>query len=127
MSDHAVTLPIIPDSPAAFADARWADILPWYEALAGVPIRAINGDLWPTGIDANRRLTPDFDAARKVVGYTSVRRKPRAEAVRAAAAQYREMLAAETRSGARDAIAAGTDVLHQALNGKSYEQFVLAL
>jgi pimeloyl-ACP methyl ester carboxylesterase len=29
---------------------------------AGVPIRAINGDLWPTGIDANRRLTPDFDA-----------------------------------------------------------------
>ena len=29
---------------------------------AGVPIRAINGDLWPTDIDANRRLAPDFDA-----------------------------------------------------------------
>jgi pimeloyl-ACP methyl ester carboxylesterase len=29
---------------------------------AGVPIRAINGDLWPTGIDANRKLAPDFDA-----------------------------------------------------------------
>lgn len=29
---------------------------------AGVPIRAINGDLWPTDIEANRRLSPDFDA-----------------------------------------------------------------
>ena len=29
---------------------------------AGVPIRAINGDLWPTSIDANRKLAPDFDA-----------------------------------------------------------------
>jgi len=29
---------------------------------AGVPIRAINGDLWPTEIEANRKLAPDFDA-----------------------------------------------------------------
>ena len=29
---------------------------------AGVPIRAINGDLWPTAIDANRKVVPDFDA-----------------------------------------------------------------
>jgi pimeloyl-ACP methyl ester carboxylesterase len=29
---------------------------------AGVPIRAINGDLWPTDIDANRKLAPDFEA-----------------------------------------------------------------
>lgn len=29
---------------------------------AGVPIRAINGDLWPTRIDRNRTVTPDFDA-----------------------------------------------------------------
>ena len=29
---------------------------------AGVPIRAINGDLWPTGIEANRKVAPDFDA-----------------------------------------------------------------
>ena len=29
---------------------------------AGVPIRAINGDLWPTEIDANRSLAPDFEA-----------------------------------------------------------------
>jgi pimeloyl-ACP methyl ester carboxylesterase len=29
---------------------------------AGVPIRAINGDLWPTDVAANRAVTPDFDA-----------------------------------------------------------------
>jgi pimeloyl-ACP methyl ester carboxylesterase len=28
----------------------------------GVPIRAINGDLWPTEIEANRKLAPDFEA-----------------------------------------------------------------
>ena len=27
-----------------------------------MPIRAINGDLWPTRIEANRKVTPDFDA-----------------------------------------------------------------
>ena len=30
--------------------------------LAGVPIRAINGDLWLTQIEANRKLAPDFEA-----------------------------------------------------------------
>jgi pimeloyl-ACP methyl ester carboxylesterase len=29
---------------------------------ARVPIRAINGDLWPTNIERNRTVTPDFDA-----------------------------------------------------------------
>ncbi len=29
---------------------------------AGVPIRAINGDLWPTNLDGNRTITSDFDA-----------------------------------------------------------------
>lgn len=72
-------------------------------------------------------VTPDRDAERNIVGYTSVRRKPRPEAVQAAAELYRIMLAAESRVGAKEAIAAGTAVLQQALNGKSYEQFVLAL
>jgi pimeloyl-ACP methyl ester carboxylesterase len=29
---------------------------------AGVPIRAINGDLWPTNLERNRTIAPDFDA-----------------------------------------------------------------
>jgi pimeloyl-ACP methyl ester carboxylesterase len=30
---------------------------------AAVPIRAINGDLWPTEVEANRKVAPGFDAA----------------------------------------------------------------
>jgi len=29
---------------------------------AGVPIGAIKGDLWPTAVEKNRALAPDFDA-----------------------------------------------------------------
>lgn len=72
-------------------------------------------------------VTPDRDAQGSIVGYTSVRRKPRPEAVKSAGDLYREMLAAEQRAGARDALEAGAAVLHRAMNGKSYEQFVLAL
>jgi hypothetical protein len=72
-------------------------------------------------------VTPDRDAGRNITGFTSVRRKPRDTAVRVAAELYRQMLAAENSAGTRDAIAAGANVLQQAMNGKSYEQFVLAL
>ena len=37
------------------------DVEPAFRS-AGVPIRAINGDLWPTLVEANRKVTPDFDA-----------------------------------------------------------------
>ncbi|MEW5984070.1 MAG: alpha/beta hydrolase [Acidobacteriota bacterium] len=36
--------------------------LPGAFRRAGVPIRAINGDLWPTDIARNRTVVPDFDA-----------------------------------------------------------------
>ncbi|MCI0585593.1 MAG: alpha/beta hydrolase [Planctomycetes bacterium] len=36
-----------------FAGAFWG---------AGVPIRAINGDLWPTNVEPNRTVSPGFDA-----------------------------------------------------------------
>jgi pimeloyl-ACP methyl ester carboxylesterase len=29
---------------------------------AGVPVRALNGDLWPTNVALNRTIVPDFDA-----------------------------------------------------------------
>lgn len=70
-------------------------------------------------------VTPDRDPERDISGYTSVRRKPRPDAVRVADALYKTMLAAERQTDARDAIAAGTAVMQQAMNGKSHEQFVL--
>ena len=44
---------------------------------AGVPIRAINGDLWPTELEANWRLAPDFDAViMKAAGHYPMLERP---------------------------------------------------
>lgn len=51
------------------------------------------------------------DRNKRIVGYTSVRRCPRRDAISKIEPVYRQMLAAEHAAGARDAIAAGTKVL----------------
>ena len=74
-------------------------------------------------------ITPDFDSRNQIVGYTSVRRCPRREAITAITPVYAQMLDAERKAGARDAIAAGTKVLLDLLEqtGKSYEELVFSL
>lgn len=74
-------------------------------------------------------ITPDFDQAGNIIGYTSVRRCPRVEAIRKIEPVYQAMLEAERAAGARDAIVAGTRVLVDTLNqaGVSYEQLVFSL
>lgn len=74
-------------------------------------------------------ITPDFDASRKIVGFTSVRRCPRREAITKIEPVYREMLQAERAAGARDAIAAGTKVLVDLLSqsGMGYEELAFSL
>jgi oligoendopeptidase F len=39
-------LPTLPDSPAAFADATWDDVAPYYDALAAAPIDRTTADAW---------------------------------------------------------------------------------
>ncbi len=112
-----------PDMPRSVFKLLWEHISAGQEFVGYVKNMARDGSFyWVLAT-----VTPDRDGQRNITGYTSVRRKPRAEAVRAAAALYQEMLAAENRAGPRDAIAAGSSVLTKAMNGKSYEQFVLAL
>lgn len=74
-------------------------------------------------------ITPDFDQNKRIVGYTSVRRFPKREAISKIEPVYRQMLAAERAAGARDAIAAGTQVLVDLLQqtGMSYEELVFSL
>lgn len=112
-----------PDMPRSVFKLLWDHIAAGQEFIGYVKNMARDGSFyWVLAT-----VTPDYDTRREICGYTSVRRKPRGEAVAAAAGLYREMLAAEGRVGARDAIAAGMAVLEQALNGRRYEQFVLAL
>lgn len=112
-----------PDMPRSVFKLLWDTIAGGQEFIGYVKNLSKDGGFyWVLAT-----VTPDRDSERNIVGYTSVRRKPRPEAVQAAADLYRAMLAAEASAGARDAIAAGAAVLQHAMNGKSYEQFVLAL
>ena len=65
-----MTAPALPDSAAAFADATWADIAPYYEELATRPLDRANAEEW-------LRVWSDLDAlleeaeARSEVDYTT--------------------------------------------------------
>ena len=112
-----------PDMPRAVFKLLWDHIAAGQEFIGYVKNMARDGGFyWVLAT-----VTPDRDGERGIVGYTSVRRKPQREAVAAASALYREMAAAEAAAGAARAIEAGTAVLMKALNGRGYEQFVLAL
>lgn len=112
-----------PDMPRSVFKLLWDHIAAGQEFIGYVKNMAKDGSFyWVLAT-----VTPDRDLARQITGYTSVRRKPRPDAVRSVDALYKTMLAAERQAGARAACAAGTAVLQQAMNGKSYEQFVLAL
>lgn len=112
-----------PDMPRSVFKLLWDTISAGQEFIGYVKNMARDGGYyWVLAT-----VTPDRDLKGNITGYTSVRRKPRPDAVKTAAALYREMLAAENRAGTRGAIEAGNAVLQQAMNGKSYEQFVLAL
>jgi PAS domain S-box-containing protein len=112
-----------PDMPRSVFKLLWDYISAGQEFMGYVKNMAKDGSFY--WVFAT--VKPDRDAQRDIMGYTSIRRKPGTQAVKQVADLYREMLAAEARAGTRDAIAAGNSVLQQALNGKSYEQFVLAL
>jgi len=75
-------------------------------------------------------VTPSFDAHGNLIGYYSVRRKPRSEAIQTVDGLYRTMLEAERRAGDGQAgMKASTAILHQLLEqkGVSYEEFVFGL
>lgn len=74
-------------------------------------------------------ITPDRDADGKLIGYFSVRRKPRQESVATMQAIYQEMLAVESRAGVAHAPAASVEFLQARLKemGTTYDRFVLAL
>lgn len=114
-----------PDMPRAAFKLAWDTIQAGQEFFAYVKNMAKDGSFYWVFT----HITPDFDASRNIVGYTSVRRCPRREAVAKVEPVYRQMLEAEQRAGARDAIGAGSAVLLDLLKqtGMSYEELVFAL
>ncbi|MBS4099099.1 MAG: PAS domain-containing protein [Sulfuricella sp.] len=74
-------------------------------------------------------VTPDYDARGKVVGYFSVRRKPKPSAIQTMQAVYQEMLDVERRAGPAEAPNASVAFLVDKLKslGTSYDRFILSL
>lgn len=74
-------------------------------------------------------VTPSYDQNGNVIGYLSVRRKPRPDVIPVVADLYRAMLAEEARAGARDAMAVSGNILNQILveKGVGYDEFILTL
>lgn len=114
-----------PDMPQAIFKLLWDAIQGDDECFAYVKNMAKDGSFY--WVIAN--ITPSYDPEGKKIGYLSVRRKPKDEAVRTISEIYATMLEEERRAGAKDAIAASTRYLNNLLKekGMSYEEFVLAI
>ena len=114
-----------PDMPRGVFKFLWDTIQGGHECFAYVKNLAKDGShYW---VFAN--VTPDYDQGGRPVGYFSVRRKPRREAIDVMADVYRTMLAEEQRAGPKEAMTASlgwlTGILQQ--KGVSYEEFILSL
>jgi PAS domain S-box-containing protein len=114
-----------PDMPRSAFKLVWDTIQSGKEVFAYVKNMSKDGAYY--WVFAH--ITPDLGSDGSLIGYTSVRRCPSRKAIAAIEPVYRDMLAAEQRAGARDAIAAGTQVLLDLLgkSGTSYEELVFAL
>lgn len=113
-----------PDMPRSVFHLLWETIEGGRECFAYVKNLCKNGDhYW---VLAN--VTPDYDRNGKTIGYFSVRRRPRRDAVDYFSCLYGELLAEERRAGSRGAIAASTKLLERAITQQgfeNYETFVL--
>jgi PAS domain S-box-containing protein len=115
-----------PDMPRGVFKLLWDTIQSRSEICAYVKNMARDGSFY--WVFAN--ITPSYDPAGNLLGYYSVRRKPRPEAVREVSGLYRAMLEAEHRAGGGQAgIKASLEILHQAheQKGVSYEEFIFGL
>ena len=114
-----------PDMPRGVFKFLWDNIAAGSEVFAYVKNMSKDGSFY--WVFAN--VTPSFDREGNVIGYFSVRRKPKASAIKTCTGLYRAMLEAEQRAGARDAIAASSKILTDLLaeKGMSYDELVLAI
>lgn len=114
-----------PDMPRAVFKLLWDTIQARQECFAYVKNMSKDGGYY--WVFAN--VTPSFDPAGNLLGYYSVRRKPKSGAVKIVTDLYRAMIEAERRAGPRDAMTASgkllTDLLRE--KGASYEEFILSI
>jgi len=114
-----------PDMPRTAFKLAWDTIQSGKEFFAYVKNMSKDGSFyWVLA-----HMTPDTGSNGQPIGYTSVRRCPRPEALDAITPIYDQLLSAEKGAGARDALDAGFQVLDKILEqeGKTYEELVLTI
>jgi PAS domain S-box-containing protein len=114
-----------PDMPRAVFHMMWTTLQSGREFFGYVKNLASDGSFYWTFAN----VTPTLDAQGMTVGYFSVRRRPRDEAVAYLAPVYAAMLEKEKEAGAKQAIESSRGLLEERIqvDGRSYEEFILAL
>lgn len=70
-------------------------------------------------------ITADYDASKRIIGYTSFRRRPNMQAVKEVEKLYNKLLEVERQSGLDASYKALEDILKE--SGMSYAEFILNL
>lgn len=115
-----------PDMPRVVFKLLWDTIQARREISAYVKNLAKDGSFY--WVFAN--VTPSFDGRDGIIGYHSVRRKPKAGAIQVVSDLYRVMLDVERRTGSgQDGMKASKALLDRTLQekGVAYDEFVLGL
>ena len=114
-----------PDMPRGVFKLLWDTLAQGQEIFAYVKNMSKDGSFY--WVLAN--VTPSYDLQGKVIGYYSVRRKPKPESVEIMSGLYSAMLAAEKQAGPKHAMDASIALLTGILSDKgvSYEEFILSI
>jgi len=115
-----------PDMPRVVFKLLWDTIQAKREISAYVKNLAKDGSFY--WVFAN--ITPSCDPSGDLIGYFSVRRKPRPEAIQVVSGLYRSLLEVEKKAGDGQAgMKASTALLNQTLEqkGVGYDEFVFGL
>jgi len=109
------------DMPAIVFKLLWDRIQSKEPINAYVKNRCKNGDFY--WVFAN--VTPSFDSKSNIIGYYSVRRKPKEDALKIIEAIYTDLLKAEKQGGINASEKLLTKVLEE--KGVSYDEFIINL
>jgi len=110
-----------PDMPKAVFKLLWDTIQKGHEIFAYVKNLRKDGKFYWV----YAQVTPTFDKNGKIIGYHSVRRKPKKETISIIENLYNKMLTAERSGGINAGIKVLTDLLEQ--KGLEYDEFIFTL
>jgi len=109
------------DMPSSVFKLLWTNIALGKEVFAYVKNRTKNNDYYWV----YAHVTPSFNSNGQIIGYHSVRRKPKGGAITAIEDIYRHLLSSEKSGG----VNAGTKMLEDILKkgGENYDEFIFSL